>query len=72
MLNPPGKKDVCEVNVVSTACLIGWLNVPFLRDSGAAQSVIRYYYVDESQHGQLTEKEKMMLGMNGLPLNVKL
>ena len=50
---------------------MGWLNVQFLRDSGAAQTVIFYDTLDESQHGQLTRNEKMMLGMNGLLPNVK-
>ena len=71
-LNPPGNKDVCEVNVViNVHGLLNGSNVQFLLDSGAAQSVIRFDTLNESQHRQLTGIETMMLVANGLPLDVK-
>ena len=57
--------------VINVHGLLNGLNVQFLLDSGAAQSVIRYDTLNENQHRQLTGIETMMLGANGLPLDVK-
>ena len=71
-LNPPGNGRVCDVNVViNVHGLLSDSNVQFLLDSGAAQSVVHYDALDESQRRQITSVETMMLGANGLPLDVK-
>ena len=71
-LNPPGNGSVCDVNVViNVHGLLNDSNVQYLLDSGAAQSVVHYDPLDESQRRQITSVETMMLGANGLPLDVK-
>ena len=58
---------MCDVNVViNVQGLLHGLDVQFLLDSGAAQSVVGYDTLDEVQHGQLTSIET--LGANGLLL----
>ena len=61
-LNPPGNRSVCDVNVViNVHGLLSDSNVQFLLDSGAAQSVVHYDALDESQRRQIISVETMML-----------
>ena len=61
---------MCDVNgVIIVQGLLHGLDVQFLLDSGAAQSVVGYDTLDEGQRGQLTSIET--LGANGLPLGVR-
>lgn len=61
-LNPTGNRSVCDVNVmINVQGLFKGSDVQFFLDSGAAQSVVHYDTLDDSQHGQLTSIETLMV-----------